>query len=226
VLTTIGQPLQKSPRKLVLCSLIGAAVVATDHVPAWHAGTYTHLRGVLQLSALASYLIVLKGDSAAVGLQATPVQGWLYWLKVTAVTGFFLVTWMFAMAGSWHLLGGKIPDPMIPPSDLGPALLQYCVLAPLFEEGTYRLALCTPAAVLLRPWGAIVTSGVLFGTMHVVSGNSELNSLIVTLPGFFLAWAYLKSGTIMVPVVLHAVGNLCLVTLQVVAWYCLYGVGA
>ena len=37
--------------------------------------------------------------------------------------------------------------------------------------------------------------------------------------GFFRAWAYLKSKSIAVPVVLHGLGNLCAQAAQVGAWY-------
>ena len=37
--------------------------------------------------------------------------------------------------------------------------------------------------------------------------------------GFFLTWAYLKGGSLAVPVVLHALGNLCAVAAQAAAWH-------
>jgi membrane protease YdiL (CAAX protease family) len=36
--------------------------------------------------------------------------------------------------------------------------------------------------------------------------------------GFFLAWAYLKSGGLAVPVLLHGLGNLVALASQVGAW--------
>ncbi len=41
--------------------------------------------------------------------------------------------------------------------------------------------------------------------------------------GFFLAWAYLKSESLAVPVLLHGLGNLCALAGQVAAWSWLVG---
>ena len=37
--------------------------------------------------------------------------------------------------------------------------------------------------------------------------------------GFFLAWAFLKSGSIIVPLALHALGNLCALVSWVGMWW-------
>jgi len=37
--------------------------------------------------------------------------------------------------------------------------------------------------------------------------------------GFIPAWAFLKSESIAVPVLLHGLGNLCVLAAQVAAWY-------
>jgi membrane protease YdiL (CAAX protease family) len=58
--------------------------------------------------------------------------------------------------------------------------------------------------------------------MHIVAGVPSPENLV---GGFFLAWAFLKSSSIAVPVVLHSLGNLCALLGQVGAWYCLGGAG-
>ena len=63
----------------------------------------------------------------------------------------------------------------------------------------------------------------LFGLLHVVYGNPGPDNLVA---GFFLAWSFLKSGTIVVPVVLHSLGNACVFVAQVVTWYWLNWGGA
>jgi uncharacterized protein len=83
------------------------------------------------------------------------------------------------------------------------------------------MVLCLPAVVLLRPGGAVAASGLLFGALHFAYGNPSPENLA---GGFFLAWAYLKSGTILVPLLLHSLGNLCAVAGQVAGWYWLGGV--
>jgi membrane protease YdiL (CAAX protease family) len=56
----------------------------------------------------------------------------------------------------------------------------------------------------------------IFEALHVLYGNPGSDNLIA---GFFLAWAYLKSGTIVVPVTLHLLGNLCALALHLGTWY-------
>jgi membrane protease YdiL (CAAX protease family) len=41
--------------------------------------------------------------------------------------------------------------------------------------------------------------------------------------GYFLAWAYLKSGTIVVPVMLHSLGNLCALVMHLGTWFWQHG---
>ena len=41
--------------------------------------------------------------------------------------------------------------------------------------------------------------------------------------GWFLAWAYLKSGSILMPLLLHSLGNLAVIAGQVAAWYWMHG---
>jgi membrane protease YdiL (CAAX protease family) len=91
-----------------------------------------------------------------------------------------------------------------------------CILAPAVEEGIYRVGLCCGTVGLLRPGGAIAASGLLFGALHVLYGNPGPDNLVA---GFFLAWAFLKSGSILVPLALHAAGNLCVLASWIALWY-------
>jgi membrane protease YdiL (CAAX protease family) len=81
-----------------------------------------------------------------------------------------------------------------------------CVDYPLFEEVLYRLAVCVPVAAWLGPRVAIAASGFIFAGLHVLYGNPSPDNL---LGGFILAWAFLRSGTLVVPIALHSLGNLC-----------------
>jgi len=69
---------------------------------------------------------------------------------------------------------------------------------------------------LLGPRGTIVASGLLFGALHVLYGNPGPDNLLA---GFLLAWTYLRSGSILVPFALHALGNLGVLASWVALWY-------
>ena len=68
--------------------------------------------------------------------------------------------------------------------------------------------------------GGGAAGGLAFGGLLAVYGQPSPENLV---GGFVLAWAYLKSGTIYVPVLVHGLGNLCVLAGQVGAWYWLRG---
>jgi hypothetical protein len=52
--------------------------------------------------------------------------------------------------------------------------------------------------------------------LHVVYGNPSPENMV---GGFFLAWTFLKSETILIPVILHSVGYSIALAGQVAGWY-------
>lgn len=83
-------------------------------------------------------------------------------------------------------------------------LITLCLGAPLMEELIFRGVLYSVMARYLNPWYACVASSLFFGLIH---GN--LLSLIpLTVLGMFLAEAYRRTGTLAVPVLMHAIFNL------------------
>lgn len=210
--------MRASKRALAGATAIGSATVLADLALSRWAGhaVQDEARGAVALVAVALYLPLVRGDFASVGLTTAPAQGWTYWAKATLAIGLLVGALIAVVLGAWKAFGGAIPVYTTAPQDFGRRFLSACIAAPVLEETTYRLVVCVPAAVLLKPWGAIAASGLLFGALHVACGVPSPENLV---GGFFLAWAYLKSGTILVPVLLHSLGNLCVLTGQVVAWY-------
>jgi membrane protease YdiL (CAAX protease family) len=222
VKTSIGQQLSGSPWRIAAAGIIGAVTVAVDlllvHVRM--AEVLIDPRWLLTLVPLAAYLLLARGDRRSIGLNLAPLQGWGYWCRITLILGLLtggLVGGLVVIAwGVYRLLGMDLPVYATPPHRVADAFVGMCVTAPLLEESIYRIAVCVPAAVLLRPAGAIAVSGLLFGLLHVLAGNPGPDNLIA---GFFLAWAFVKSGSIMVPLVWHSLGNLCALAIQVGTWY-------
>jgi membrane protease YdiL (CAAX protease family) len=207
---------------LALASAVGASVVTAHLALVWW-GRYLETiegTGVLAVVALAAHLRLTDGDLASVGLHLTPSQGWWWWVKVSLWIGLAVTACLVVGLGLWVLSGRDLPIYATPPSDLGPSFLRMCVFAPVVEEVIYRLALCVPLAVWLGPCRAIVVSGLAFAGLHVLGGNPSPENLV---GGLFLAWAYLKSESIVVPVLLHSLGNLCALAGQVGTWYWLGG---
>lgn len=216
--TAIGRRLSSSRSMLaVACSVVALAVTAHIALVWWG---HVEGQGVLAVVALAALLWLTEGDLASVGLKLTPSQGWRWWVKVSLWIGLAVAACIVVGVGLWGLSGQEIPVYATPPSDIGPSFLRVCVSAPVFEETLYRLTLCVPLAVRLGPWGAIVVSGLAFAGLHIAGGNPSPENLV---GGLFLAWAYLKSESIAVPVLLHGLGNTCALAAQVGAWYWLHG---
>lgn len=222
VRTTIGQHLKSSPARLATAVAVAVVAVGVDFALVWwdHYLESVEVRGALAVAALAAQVRLANGDLTSVGLRLTPAQGWWYWGRASLLIGLVVLVCLAAGWGAMALSGWPLPVPATPPSDMFPAFLHMCVFAPVHEETIYRLALCLPLAVLLRPWGAVAVSGMLFGALHWLYGNPSPEN---QLGGFLLAWAYLKSESIAVPVVLHGLGNLCALAAQVVVWYWLHG---
>lgn len=105
---------------------------------------------------------------------------------------------------AWALSDKPLSKHLLAKQNLLPALVPMCILAPLLEESLYRAVLCVGVGASLGDRWAIVASGVAFALLHVLYGNPSPESL---LGGFVLAWAYLRSGSLFVPLLLHAGGN-------------------
>jgi membrane protease YdiL (CAAX protease family) len=203
---------------LAVASAVGASVVTADLALAWwsHYPEVLEGRAVLAVVALVAHLRLTDGDLASVGLHGTPSQGWGWWVKVSLWIGLAVAACVVVGLGLWVLSGRDLPIYATPLSDIGRSLLRMCVFAPVIEEVIYRLSLCVPLAVWLGPWRAIVLSGLAFAGLHVAGGNPSPENLV---GGLFLAWSYLKSDSIVVPVLLHSLGNLCALAAQVATWY-------
>lgn len=214
--TPIGRRLKGSRFRLVAAGSIAGVVLFLDLLSALLKPFSGSERLAPALLASLIYLILARGDLATSGLRATPAQGWRYWMKATVVLGAAVLLFVLSAAGICALLRLRFPIYRTSPSQVASAFLYMCILAPLVEEATYRLVLSTAGAALLGPWQAVLLSGVAFAALHILYGNPAPDNMIA---GFILGWAYLHSGTIVVPIALHALGNLCALAAQVAAWY-------
>jgi membrane protease YdiL (CAAX protease family) len=203
---------------LAVASAVGISVVTADlALVCW--GRYPENiegRGVLAVVALAAHLRLTEGDLVSIGLQLPPSQGWKWWVKVSLWIGLAVAACDVAGLGLWVLSGRDLPTYATPPSDIGWSFLRMCVFAPVLEEVIYRLALSVPLAVWIGPWGVILVSGLAFAGLHVAGGNPSPENLV---GGLFLAWAHLKSESIVVSILLHSLSNLCALAGQVGTWY-------
>jgi len=124
---------------------------------------------------------------------------------------------MLLFGAIWMVIVGELPQVhTIQPDAIVPSFFRMCIFTPVLEETTYRLILCVPLAVLLGPWLTVIVSGIVFGALHFAYDNPGMDNLLA---GFILAWSFLKSGSIAIPVILHSLGNLFILGMNVGAWY-------
>ena len=160
-------------------------------------------RWALALTSCAVQVRLAQGHLPSLGLAA-PVQGWGRWARIGSyllcvVAGIAAMVFMIWMYGRRDL-----PDHLMSPQTLRSAFVPMCVLYPLLEESIYRGTLCIGVAAISGERWAIVLSGIAFAVLHWIYGNVSPEN---QLGGFVLAWAFVRSGSIAVPLILHAGGN-------------------
>ncbi len=177
----------------------------------WLSFLVTYWETLITLGLLAS-LILSNGNSAAHGLVLRPRQGWRHWFRFALAAAGVIFLIGFACAGVWWTLGWPLPLPRKEPAQWQQWLYWMCLSAPLNEEIVYRMLLTIALLPLLGERWTIVVSGLLFGMIHIFGGNPGPDNLLA---GFFLQWAYLRSGTLLVPLAMHSAGNAIALTSHV-----------
>ena len=162
-------------------------------------------------------LIRCCGDEAA-GLRLMPERGWRYWIRIALIFAGIVLVAVLVFAAYVGIAKVEYPIPTVPPSNIGRTLVHACFVAPVVEEGTYRIVLCAALVPLLGTWGTVIVGGLVFSALHLIYGNPGPDNMIA---GFLLTWAYLRSRTVLVPWLYHAGGNFLATVSQVVSWYVL-----
>ncbi len=210
--TPIGQALKQPAASRVIVGSVAAAIVAADLMLTHFAQYMTPYRLGFLFVAVAVYGSRCQWDSPSLGLTLRPVQGYAYWIKATLVIGLIMLTVLLSAFAVYRFQGKPFSLGSCPLAEMPKWFYFACINAPLLEETVYRFVLCVAAVAVLGPVPAIVLSGIAFGALHVVAGVASPDNLIA---GFILAWAFLKSGSLAVPIALHALGNLCIVAAQI-----------
>lgn len=223
--TSLGRQLQQSRRTQVAATVVGVlAIVADLTLVVWAPSESLEGRTVVVLVGLGLLVYLSGGDLPSLGLIPRPAPDWGFWVRVTLLVALALPGFVLAGFGLvWWLTDGNVPLYATAPHDLGSGFLHACLYSPVLEETLYRVLLCVPLAAWGRPWLAVLVSGVVFAGLHFAYGNPSPENMI---GGFVLAWAYLRSGSVVVPLLWHAGGNLNALAGQIAVWFILHGASA
>jgi membrane protease YdiL (CAAX protease family) len=145
-----------------------------------------------------------------------PIQPIAYWVRATLIVASLLLIAIVAIFAITKWLNEGFTIQRLPPQHIATAFLHMCVIAPLLEETIYRLVICVSVTGALGAPAAILLSGAVFAGLHFVYGNPSPDNFLA---GYVLAWVYLKSGSIIAPIVLHSLGNSVAIAAQLAAWY-------
>lgn len=199
------------------CAAVGVLAVAADlTLVCLGRGTDSNLRlGVAGL-AIGLLYALSRGDRRRVGFVLRPNPSFTFWLRVCVLAAIALavlaavVLWIAKSIDAFHSV------PKLSPAEFSSRLVWAVGWTPWFEEGIYRVALCSGLRLAgLGAMPVITISGLTFGGLHIAYGNAAPDNLLA---GFLLAWAYLRSGTAWVPIALHALGNAIILASHRAAW--------
>lgn len=200
---------------LIAALAIAAATLSADFL---YPMALRRERGLAAWGICALLLLLARGDRATLGLRLVPRQGWLYWVKATALIGLVVGAFVVVATGVLWLAGVEMDTAprYTDASQIAPDAWAALVLAPLIEEPIYRVILCSPLAAAFGRVAAISASGALFAYIHVRYGVGAPTNFA---GGFVFAWAFLESDSVVVPIALHFLGNLVVLAANIAQFY-------
>lgn len=216
-LNSRGRQLASCSAALLVVALVVLLSAAFARFPGWLPPEWFFelTDPLLALGGLAAVLCIQDGEAPLLGLRSAPIQGWYYWVRMALWFGAAIALLLVVFSAFWILAGWPIPLPP-QPTNLAMTLFRMCVYAPLVEEMVFRSLLTAGVLPLLGQRGTIVASGVVFALIHVIGGNPGPDNQVA---GFLLEWAFLRSGTILVPLAMHSAGNLIAVGIHIASWH-------
>lgn len=167
-------------------------------------GTLLHLAGSVAVVVLLVAVLAARGAStqSLLGLTRPRARQVLVWLALFAL----LVAIEELAARSF---GIPKPEPWAGRYTgwlLALRIVGIALLAPLSEELVFRGVLFSRiAATRLGPPGAIAIPAAIFALLHVQYPPLEM--ILILADGLFFGWARYGTGSVVVPIILHSLGN-------------------
>ncbi len=203
--------------KAWVAAVVGLAAVGFD-LAQGGATAYSIPRIGLGVAVLIFMASLAGNDRGSVGFTLRARPSWSFWPKCTMfLGGFVLVGSLVVSAGLWMFDAlPPLQSEFHSKDQIVNFLWQGCLWAPVEEELLYRGALCVPLAALIGRRWTVLVAGLTFAALHYAYGNLGANHVFA---GFVMGWAYLRSGSLLVPILLHSLGNLLIWFLNVGLFY-------
>ena len=210
VMTTVGAV----PVAIILAVRIAGGLSPEDIdpatlIPASAALLWQLVADALCLAFLGWYLRrVRRLPPRRIGLGPTD-RGWLLSAPIPIAAGCIVANVIYS--GAFLLVKGELPEFLMTgmltqldsPAEIALAALLALLVAPLAEEAVFRLVIFGSLRRKLRPGAAIWLSALIFAAYH--ADPAAFVPLIIL--GVAFAWAYQRSGSILVAVITHVAFN-------------------
>ena len=196
-----------------VAAALGVLIVAVDMWLSRSEADNHLVRFILGCGAAGALVLLAGGDFRALGFSLRPSQGWWYWAKASAIAAvavFSVSLIVLAFVPQLWVQTVERGDELWR-SELLPPLMFSCVQAPVVEELLYRGVLCASVVQAIGRIPTIVLSGLVFALLHFIYENPGPDNAVA---GFILGWAFIASGTILVPILMHAGGNFLVLLIQ------------
>jgi membrane protease YdiL (CAAX protease family) len=210
----IGRAFRNDRRRGAIALVLALVIVALQFKGAvldrrWVEAQHgAHLAVVL--GAIVALWWLAGRDLDTLGLRLHVDPTWRYWTIAIALialaVGAIIAGYLVAI-GAHDELSFTAPDASTWLVDVPDAAIYW----PVLEELVFRVALCSALVAWIGTWPTVFASGAIFAAVHFVYGNPSPDNFVA---GYFMAWAYLRSGSVAVPLAMHAGGNLIIVLLR------------
>ncbi|NUM34739.1 MAG: CPBP family intramembrane metalloprotease [Candidatus Brocadiae bacterium] len=140
------------------------------------------------------------------GFQTQIQPSIAYWAKISFYIGVMVLAFCLLCLIGFKILQIPVPKYVLfrNSSEFRNWMLAACFFAPIVEETLYRAILCGTLEKIAGTTTGIAVSGGLFALLHFFYGNPAFDNFIA---GYFLAWSFFRSKSILIPIFLHASGN-------------------
>lgn len=202
----LAEPEDPGPILLVLVVIPPLLVLAVTGL--WIGGRY---RGAGLRAVLTPAGVPATSTLRALGLATAAVAAWFAVIQVGIGS---LVEW--ASPGFFDDVQSELADLASGTTmEVAALVVAAVVLAPLWEEVFFRGLLFTGMERRFGFWPAALVSSIAFGLVHFEGfsvGSAYLIGQTAVL-GFVLAWLLRRTGTLLAPILAHALNNLVAVGL-------------